>query len=151
MGWTARGLYRRDKAMFHAASFPTQFYLALCVATPAPTAATVTLGQLTQIALGNGYVNGGIAIARNATDFATVLENAAQMRSEWLIKNEVFTAAGGVLPASGLGAYWAVLTDNNATVANREVWMFWTDGEAKTVSSGQPLTVVGAGGKNTAV
>jgi hypothetical protein len=150
MGWTARGLYRRDKAMFHGSSFPTQFYIALCVATPAPTVATVTLGQLTQIATGNGYTNGGIAIARNTTDFATLTENAAQSRAEWLIKNEIFMASGGTLPASGSGAYWAVLTDANATVANREVWMYWTDGSAKTVSDGQPLTIVGAGGRNNA-
>lgn len=146
---TNRGEYRRTLAWLRGAAFPTQFYAALCIASPAPTILTKTLGQLTQIAAGNGYTDGGIALGRNSTDFPTVTENDGSSRIDWLLRNLVWMATGGTLPGSGNPARWVVITDDNGTVANREVWAYWSDGQDKVVSTGQPLTVAGAGGRIT--
>jgi hypothetical protein len=57
------------------------------------------------------------------------------------IKDLIWTATGGSLPTSGNGARWAVLTDANATVGNREVWKYWDLVSDRSVSVGQTLTL----------
>lgn len=141
MVWTTRGLYRRELAIWRGAAFPTQFYLALVTGSPAPTAATVLFSSLTQIAVGNGYANGGYAVARNATDWPSIVENAGAFRVESQLKDIPVTGSGGNIPSDLVGAAYAVLLDDNATVGSREVWQFWPLGGALVVSDGQTLTL----------
>lgn len=141
VGWTNRGKKLILDTYFRGASPPTNFYLALCTATTAPTPDTNTLSDLTEIANGNGYTTGGLSVARNSTDFDTLTEDDSGDLGKIMVKDEVWTASGGTLPASGLGARYAVLLTDEGTVANRQVICYWDLGSALMVSSGQPLTL----------
>lgn len=139
--WTNKGKFRLLEAMARAAAFPASFNVALVTSATAPTADTNTFSQLTEIAAGNGYTTGGINVTRDATGFPTITEDDAGDRGQAIIKDLVWTASGGSLPASGNGARYAVLLDNNATVASREVWAWWDLSSDRTVSTGQTLTI----------
>ena len=140
MPWTNRGQYRRDILFFRNESSITTFYLALCSDATTPTADINTLGELTEVPAGNGYTSGGIAVARSAVGFDVATENDTDDRSEIQMADVVWSASGGDMPSSG-GARWAVLTDDNGTVANRDV-LAWLDlGGNRTVSDTQSLTV----------
>lgn len=140
-GFTNKGKFRILDIVFRNATEPTNLYVALVTSAVAPTADTNTLSQLTEIAAGNGYTSGGYQLARNGTDFDTLTENDTDDRGELQIKDVVWTAAGGNLPASGNGARYAVLTDDNGTVGSREVWAWWDLASDRTVSDGQTLTL----------
>ena len=140
-GWTNRGKMLMLDNYFRAATPPTNFYVALVTSATAPTADTNTLSQLTEIAAGNGYTSGGISLSRNGTDFDTLTENDTNDRGELLIKDLVWTASGGPLPASGNGARYAVLTTDEGTVGNRQVIAFWDLTSDRSVSVGQTLTL----------
>lgn len=129
------------EAIFNGGSLPASFNVALVTSATAPTADTNTLGQLTEIAAGNGYTSGGINLAKNSTDFPSLVENDTDDRGDITVRTLVWTASAGPLPASGNGARYAVLTDNNGTVGSREVWAFWDLTADRTVSSGQTLTL----------
>lgn len=122
-------------------ALPANFNVALVTSATAPTADTNTLSQLTEIAAGNGYTTGGISVAKNTTDIDTRTEDDTNDRGLAQIKDLVWTASGGSLPASGNGARYAVLTDANATVGSREVWAFWDLTSDRSVSVGQTLTL----------
>ena len=140
-GWTNRGAYRTLGVRYRAQSNPSSYYLALVTATPAPDDADNTLGDLTEIAPGNGYTAGGQALSPGATDFDVWTEDDANHRALVQIRDVVWTAAGGAIPGSGDPARHAVLTDANATVGSREVFHFWDLGAALSALAGQALTV----------
>jgi hypothetical protein len=140
-GWTNRGKKLILDDFFRNATEFTNYYVALVTSAVAPTADTNTLSELTEIAAGNGYTSGGIQLARNGTDFDTLNENDTNDRGELLLKDLVWTASGGSLPASGNGARYAVLTTDEGVVANRQVIGFWDLGADRTVSVGQTLTL----------
>jgi hypothetical protein len=140
-GWTNRGKKRMLDIVFRGVAPPTNFYMALVTSAVAPTQDTNLMSELTQIAAGNGYVSGGIAINRNTTDFDVSTEDDAADLAKIQTRDLVWTAAGGPIPASGAGARYAVLTDDNATVANREVWAYFDLTSDRSVSDGQPLTL----------
>ena len=120
---------------------PTNLYVALVTSAVAPVADTNTLGELTQIAVGNGNTTGGYSLLRNATDFDVWTEDDVNDRGLIQIKDVVWTASGGPLPASGSGARYAVLTDDNVTIASREVYHYFDLVSDRSVSSGQTLTL----------
>jgi hypothetical protein len=140
-GWTNRGKYRILEAYFRAAASPANLYVALVTSTTTPTADTNVLGELTEIAAGNGYTGGGYQLTPGATDFDVLSEDDTNDKGLIQLKDIVWTASGGNIPASGNGARYAVLTDDNATVANREVLAYWDLGADRTVSDGQSLTL----------
>lgn len=140
-GWTNRGKKLILNVYFRDDTPPSDFYLALCTSATAPTADTNTLADLTQIATGNGYVDGGNVVARDMTDFDTLTEDDSADRALVQLANVDFTASGGPIPSSGSGARYAVLTDDNATVANRQVIAFWDLTSNRSVSDGQTLTL----------
>ena len=140
-GWTNKGKARILNGFFRNTSVPTNFYIALVTSATAPTADTDTLSQLTEIAAGNGYSSGGYQLSRNSTDFDTLTEDDAADRGLIQVKDVVWTASGGAIPASGNGARYAVLTDDNATVGSREVLAFWDLVSDRSVSNGQTLTL----------
>lgn len=141
MSWTNRGKNNALAALFRGASLPTNFYLALVTSATAPGADTNVMSDLTQIATGNGYTDGGYQLSLNSTDFDTLTEDDTDDQADILCKDITWTASSGPIPASGNGARYVVMTDDNATVASREVWQYWSLGADRTVSDGQPLTL----------
>jgi hypothetical protein len=140
-GWTNKGRRLVLAHCFQGVALPTNWYVALVTAAVVPNADTNTLSELTQIANGNGYTTNGVALAKNSTDFDVLTEDDTSDLAKVQIKDLVWTAAGGALPASGNGAAYAVLTDDNATAGSRNVYFFWDLSGPLSVSSGQPITL----------
>ena len=140
-GWTNKGALHPLARTFRNATAKTNYYVALVTSATAPTVDINTLSQLTEIAAGNGYTTGGYQLTPGSTDFDTATEDDTNDLGFLLIKDVVWTASGGTLPASGSGARYAVLTDDNATVGSREVYMWWDLTSDRSVSSGQTLTL----------
>ncbi|NIO11573.1 MAG: hypothetical protein GTO40_27565 [Deltaproteobacteria bacterium] len=139
-GWTNKGKYNAMRVWLSNLDEPTNFYMALCTSTTTPNVDHNTMSDLTQINTGNGYADGGYSLTRDGTDFV-VTEDDTNDRAEVDIKDIAWTAAGGPIPSSGSGARWALLTDDNATVANR-ILIAWFDlSEDRSVSTGQTLTL----------
>lgn len=133
-GLTNRGVYRMLDIVFRGATIPTNFYVALV--TDAPTPDTNVMSDLTEIAAGNGYTSGGYQLTPNSTDFDTLTEDDTNDLAKVLIKDVSWTASGGNIPSSGSDAAYAVLTNDNATVANRDVWAWWDLVSGRAVASG---------------
>lgn len=140
-GVTNRGKYKLLDWVFRGTALPTNFYVALITSAAAPTADTNTFSELTEIAAGNGYTAGGISLTKNSTDFDTLTEDDSGDKGLVQLKDIVWTASGGTLPASGNGARYAILTDDNATQGSRLVLAWWDLVSDRSVSSGQPLTL----------
>lgn len=140
-GFTNKGKAAMLDSYFRATGTPTNFYVALVTSATAPDADTNTLSDLTEIAAGNGYTSGGIQLSRNSTDFDVLTENDTNDRGDMEIKDLVWTASGGSIPGSGSGARYAVLTDDNGTIANREVICYWDLSSDRTVTDGNTLTL----------
>jgi len=141
-GITNRGKFLIKNSYFRAQNTPTNFYVALVDASVAPGPDTNTLSQLGEVPAGNGYTAGGIQLSRNTTDFDTLTENDTDDRGELKLKDLVWTASGGNLPASGTGARYAVLTTDEGTVGSRQVIAYWDLGSNRVVSDTQTLTLV---------
>jgi len=140
-GWTNKGKMSILDAYFRNNGAPTNFYVALVTSATAPTQDTDTLGQMTEIAAGNNYTSGGFSLTPGATDFDVLNEDDTNDRGDIQIKDVAWTASGGPIPASGNGARYAVLTDDNVTVSNREVYAYWDLTSDRSVSDGQTLTL----------
>lgn len=140
-GWTNKLKYNTLNWIFRAVALPTNFYVALFTSATAPGPDTDTKGQLTEVASGQGYTTGGIQLTKNATDFDVCTEDDTNDRAYVQIKDLVWIASGGNLPASGNGARYACLTDDNATQGSREVYAYWDLVADRTVSDGQSLTL----------
>ena len=140
-GWTNKGKYKILGWALRGETPPTNLYVALVTSAVAPTADTNTKSELTEIANGNGYTTGGYQLTRNATDFDVWTEVDASDYALLQIKDVVWTASGGPIPASGNGARYAVLTDDNVTQGSREVYFYWDLVSDRSVSSGQTLTL----------
>jgi len=141
VGWTNRGKFTALGCFFRGATIPTNFYVALVTSATAPTCDINTFGELTEIADGNGYTTGGYQLTPNGTDFDVINEDDTNDLAKIQIKDVVWTASGGSIPDSGDGARYAVLTDDNATVANRLVLAYWDLTSDRSVSDGQNLTL----------
>lgn len=141
-GVTNRGKFRLFDVWMRASAIPGgAFAIFLATNATAPTADTNLKSDLTEIAVGNGYTAGGINVARNATDWDTLTEDDTLDIAFTQLKDITWTASGGPIPASGAGARWAILTDQNATLASREVLVFWDLQADRSVSVGQSLTL----------
>lgn len=140
-GWTNRGKYKNLGYAYRAVTIPTNFYLALWTSATAPDADTNVMSDGTEIAAGNGYTTGGYQLTPGATDYDVWTEDDGNDRALLQMKDIVWTASGGNIPASGDGARYAVHTDDNGTVANREVYQYFDLTADRTVSTGQTLTL----------
>jgi hypothetical protein len=127
---------------YNGGSEPGNFYIALVTAANAPDADTNTLGELTEISAGNGYTSGGYPLNRDATDFDTLAQRDTTDRAVVQIKDVVWTASGGTIPAGGTGARYAVLTNDHATLSSREVLAFWDLGAPLHTADGNTLELV---------
>ena len=139
-GTTDRGKKLLLDYAFEASTVPTTYYLALCTSATSPTKAINTFSQLTQVATGQGYTDGGASLT--AADDFTVTEVDGAVGAKVVIDNVVFTASGGNLPASGDGARWAVLLDGN--VSGSDVLAYFDLVSDRTVSDTQTLTIQAA-------
>lgn len=140
-GMTNKGKYRLLGNTFVGHTIPTNYYLALITSAVAPSVDTNTFSQLTEIADTQGYTAGGYELTPGATDFDVLTEDDDNDRALVQLKDIVWTADGGNLPASGSGARYAVLTDDNVTAGSREVLDWWDLTSDRTVSDGQALTL----------
>jgi hypothetical protein len=140
-GWTNKGKFSILDAYFRDTGAPTNFYIALVTSANTPDADTDVLSDLTEITAGNEYTAGGYQLARNSADFDVLTENDTDDRGEIQVKDVVWIASGGEIPASGGGARYAVLLDDNATPADREVLAYWDLVSDRSVSDGQTLTL----------
>lgn len=138
MAFTNRGLYRMLKAMLQDEAWPTSFYVALV--TDTPNVQTVTFSQLSEIGAGNGYTSGGYQVVRTAVGFDVVTQDDSNARAYGQAADIVWTASGGPIPAAGNDAIYAVLLDDNAVVADREVWAFGSIAQG-AISNGADLTL----------
>lgn len=141
MAVTNRGKYLILSYSFRAATRPTNYYVALVTSAVAPTVDINTLGELTEIAAGNGYTTGGYQLTPGATDFDVLTEDDSGDLAYIQVKDVVWTASSGPIPASGSGARYAILTDDNATVGSRQVLAYWDLSSDRTVSDTQTLTL----------
>lgn len=140
-GWTNKGKYKVLGWALRAETPPTNLYIALVTSAVAPAADTNTKAELTEIANGQGYTTGGIQLTRNSTDFDVWTEDDTNDRGLVQLKDIVWTASGGPIPASGDGARYAIITDDNGTQDSREVYMYFDLTSDRTVSDGQTLTL----------
>ena len=115
--------------------------MALVTTDNVPGPGTNTLNDLTEINAGNGYTAGGFSLTPNTTDFDVLTEDDTNDKGILQIKDVQWTATGGNIPASGNDARYAVLTDDNATVTDREVYAYWDLSTDRSVSDGQTLTL----------
>ena len=119
---------------------PTNFYLALGTSATTPTADTNTMDDITQIAVGNGYSDGGYQLSRNDTDLP-ITEDDANDKAYIVVTDVVFSASGGGIPDSGDGALWCFLTDDNAAVSARNIIAYAQLDDTYSVTDGNTLTV----------
>ncbi len=138
-GWTNRGKYACLNQWAINVSPGTAYYMALVKTTP--DADDNLMVDLTQIALGNGYADGGLILNRNGTDFDVLTEDDGNDRALVQVKDIVWTASGGDLPSDSVGATYAVITDDDGVVADREVYHYGSLGGARVVSDTQTLTI----------
>lgn len=141
VGWTNRGKYTVLDWVFRNSTEVTNFYVALVTSATAPTCDTNTLSELTEIADTNGYTAGGYQLTPNSTDFDVINEDDTNDLAKIQIKDIIWTASGGPIPASGNGARYAVLTDDNATPGSRLILAYWDLSSDRSVSDGQTLTL----------
>lgn len=138
--WTNRGLLR-VLDMVRGTYDPANFFVAAVTSAVTPSATTNTLGELTEIAAGNGYTAGGVSVARNAVDFDVLTEDDGNGRAALQVKNLAITASGGAIPASGNAGRSLVLLGPHATPSSREVLAYWTEDANFSVIDGQTLTI----------
>lgn len=143
MPFTTRGFALLFAAYFRAGTRPAQFYVALVTDAVAPSHDTKTLSELTEIADGNGYPEGGYELDPNATDFDDITEDDTNQWTTLGIKTIAFAASGGDIPGSGDGARYLVLTTDEAAVGDRQIIWYESLGAERTALSGQTLSIIG--------
>src|SRR4030067_541469 len=138
---TNRGKYLILQGGSRTAGPPPSFYMALADQTTTPTVDHNAFNEHTEVPAGNGYTSGGIALARNATDWDVLTEADPNARALVQAKALVWTASGGTLPASGTGARWLDCLDDNVTIGSRQIFGSFDRGSNRTLFDGQQLTI----------
>ena len=136
-GWTNKGKYKVLGWALRGETLEASFYLALT--SDAPVADTNTLSDLTEITAGNGYTEGGQAVALDSTDFDTWTEDDTNDRGLVQLKDFSWTANGGSIPSADTAPRYVVLLDDHATPGSREVYHYWDMGAAITTVDGTSL------------
>jgi hypothetical protein len=132
-GFTNKGKAKILRAFFQSESTPTYVYIYLVTAADEPTSDTNTLSELTEIT----ETGKEKQLQLNTTDFDTSTadsEDDTSNRGVMQIKD--IEIAGAITAAA-----YVVLTDDNATEADREVWAFWFLGSVRSVDSGETLKI----------
>ena len=140
--FTNRGKYLILGTFFRNETHPvtTEFKAPLFTSGTAPTVDTDTVGDLTQCATGNGYVDGGPAVARSSSGFDVWTEDDTNDRGLVQLADVTYTASGGTLPSSGSARYMGV-SDDNATVNSRQLMGVFDLASDRQVSDTQSLII----------
>jgi hypothetical protein len=138
MKLTNRGKFLIQGGYFLADGVPTTFYCALIDSgSTAPSIDTNTMSQLTEVSAGNGYTSGGVAVPRQTGGGASVVQdNTANTSTLTLADIAVAEASGGTIPSTGTALY-AVLTTDEATVADRQIIAYTSLGSARSCPDGK--------------
>jgi hypothetical protein len=144
VGVTVRGMARAFDAYFRGQGIPPQFYTALSSAAHPPTTSTATLSDLAEVAVGNGYGAGGLALPRDSSGFPAsgFVEEDQALRVSLTLRDVVWTATGGSLPAA-IPARYLSLLDADPVPATRDVLAWWDLQAPVQVTSGNTITVRG--------
>ncbi len=132
-GFTNKGKAKILRAFFQSESKPSYVYIYLVTGDDVPTSATNTLSDLTEIT----ETGKEVQLQLNTTDFDTSTadtEDDTSNRGVMQIKD--IEVAGAIT-----GAAYVVLTDNNVTEDDREVWAYWFLGSVRSVDSGETLKI----------
>lgn len=141
VGITNRGKMKLLDYMFINAG-PSNFFVALVTNAAVPNVDVNTMNELTEITAGNGYTSGGYELSKGSDNFDTIGQDQSENRGEIELKDVVWTAdAAPGIPNGGDGARYAVLTDYNANVLNRQIFAWWDLTSDRSVSNGQSLTL----------
>ena len=140
-GWTNKGKFRALGRLHRGVALPTNYSVALVTSAVAPGPDTNVFSELTQIAIGNGYADGGLSLGLNSTDFDVLTEDDTNDLGILQIKDLVWTATGGALPVSGSGARFAVLLDDNLTISLKEVYYYWDLVSDRALTTGESITL----------
>ena len=127
-GITNRGKFLILKHVFNSLALPSNFYVFLVTGTP--DADDNTMADVTEITeVGKEY-----ELDLDSAHFDALTEDDGNDKATIQIENCTF--AGPVTAAT-----FAVLADGNSSTAD-EIYAYWSLGGAKSVSSGQTLTLV---------
>jgi len=145
MLWTNRGKFLLFDWVFGGEPLPDNFYVMLITADNVPTADTNTLSELTEIADGNGYTEGGYELTPGTPDFDVIIEDDVNNLARIQIKDILWTATGGTIPASGNGARYVVLTDDSesssAALGDRQIIAVWDMVTDRVAIDGFPISL----------
>jgi hypothetical protein len=141
-GWTNKAKADLFKQLYQrSVSLPAHYYIVLVTSDHIPGPDTNTMADLTEIPEGNGYEAGGYELSPNSVDFDYVEEDDDENLGSVQIRDIVWEADGGSIPATGHAAY-AVMTDDNATLANRKVLHYWSLGGERSVQDTYPFRLI---------
>lgn len=133
--FTNKGLGKLLTNTFDAGTVPTNFYAYCVTSSSTPTVDDDTWSEH----LANESTNyDGEQTLAGGTGFGTISVDDANNRADLTVNNIVFTAT-----ADSLVARWVIITDDNGTEANREIYAVLDLGSERTVGNGQTLTVSG--------
>ena len=120
--FTNRGKYLLLGNFFRKETHPVtaDFYAILYTDDTSPTVDTNVNSDMTEVPVGNGYSTGGEAVADTSAGWDVWTEDDTNDRGLIQAADITYTASGGDLP-NGDSARWMGITDDNATVANRQV------------------------------
>ena len=132
-GFTNKGKALLLRNFFHSESPPDNLYVYLITSTTPPTTLINTLSQLSEIE----EIGKEVSLSLNTTDFDTSIANSEDdTNNKGVMQIKDCSYAGPVT-----NARYAVLTDDNATEDDREVYCYWDLGSNRSVSTGQTLTL----------
>ena len=132
-GFTNKGKAKILRAFFQSESKPSYVYIYLVTATDVPTSDTNTLSDLTEIT----ETGKEVQLELNTTDFDTSIANTEDdTGNRGVMQIKDINITGAITAAS-----YVVLTDDNATEADRAVWAFWSLGSVRTISSYETLKI----------
>ena len=135
-GWYNRGKKLWSEYASGRTTKPSNFYFALVTASYTPDAdhATWATPDGNEIAAGNGYTQHGQAVAASNVGFDASSQDDSGDTGEIQLADIVWTASGGDIPASGGGARYLIMMDDNATETSRELIAYFDLGSDKTTS-----------------
>ena len=136
-GWTNIGLGCVLNSYFRDVSTPSSFKLALLTVLPSSWTEIETMAQLTELAGGNGYTQGGATVARSAVGFDVLVEDDANDVAYIQLADVTWNITG-----SGISGVMAAALLDSAGTPN-VVAGFDLNGPVSQVS-GQPFVIKNA-------
>lgn len=131
--FTNRGKHKMLKHVFYGTALPTNFYCYLVTSSATPSVDTNTWSELSTNNSAN-YTEE--TLARGATAFGAGTQDGGSDDASVTIANFAITASGGDCVAR-----YGVLTDDNATAGDRDIYAILDLGSERTVGSGQDLNI----------